>query len=173
MNSWSGISLKNKLFARIFTAFPALAAAWGRRLIANPDPIPWATPQVALAQARVALVTTGGVHLLDQPPFVMTDQDGDPSFREVPISSLRHQLTITHDYYDHRDAENDLNLVFPAELLQEIAGQGGIGSIHEIAYSLMGHIGGLHLPTLTDQTAPEIAQRLFAAKVDYALLVPA
>lgn len=165
--------LKNKLLARVFTAFPSLAARWGKNLAQHAGEIPWTPARLPLRKATVGFMTTGGVHLTTQPPFDMTDQEGDPSFREVPIDAPRESLTITHDYYDHRDAEIDLNLVFPAQRLKELQQQGVLGGVHPVAYSLMGHIDGPHLKTLQEKSAVEIARRFAASGVDYVLLVPA
>jgi len=165
--------LKNQLLARVFTAFPSLAARWGKSLVQHTGEIPWVEPFLPLAKARVALVTTGGVHLASQAPFDMSDSDGDASLREVPVDTPREELRITHDYYDHRDAESDLNLVFPVQHLKELEEVGAIGSLYRIGTSIMGHIDGPHLATLQEQTAPLIARNLAAAGVNYALLVPA
>lgn len=165
--------LKNRFLARIFTSFPSLAERWGRRLDANISVIPWTEPQKPLEEAVLALVTTGGVHLKTQQPFNMADPNGDPTFREIPADTSFDLLTITHDYYDHRDAERDLNLVLPLQRLQELVESGALGVLHTPAYSLMGHIDGPHLKTLQEETAPTIARKLADAKVDYALLVPA
>lgn len=169
-----GVSrLKNRLLAKVFTTFPSLAERWGKRLEFHGGEIPWSEPRKPLHEAVVALVTTGGVHLTTQEPFDMTDPDGDPTFREVPVDALRSSLAITHDYYDHRDAERDVNLVLPLDRLGEMVAAGVLGGLHGVAYSFMGHIGGPHLETLQKESAPEVARKLADAKVDYALLVPA
>jgi len=165
--------LKNRLLARVFTALPSLAARWGRGLDSNISDIPWTEPQKPLREAVMALVTTGGVHLKTQLPFNMDDHNGDPSFREIPADTSADLLTITHDYYDHRDADKDLNLVFPLQRLQELVKSAALGALHTPVYSLMGHIDGPHLNILQEETAPTIARKLADAKVDYALLVPA
>lgn len=165
--------LKNRLLARVFTAFPFLAERWGRGLETDHGEIPWAEPRKPLREAKLALVTTGGVHLKNQPPFDMADPNGDPSFREIPVGAPQDSLTITHDYYDHRDAEEDLNLVFPVQRLQELVEAGTLGALNPLAYAFMGHIDGPQLQTLVSETAPEAARRLADTKVDYALLVPA
>ena len=165
--------MKNRILARVITAFPSLAARWGKGLAMHAGEVPWAQALLPLRQAVLALVTTGGVHLTTQVPFDMTDPDGDPSFREVPVDSPRELLRITHDYYDHRDAEADLNLVFPVQRLIEIREAGALGGLHPLAYNLMGHIDGSHLRELQEETAIEIAGRLAVAGVDYVLLVPA
>lgn len=163
----------NRLLARIFTAFPALAAWWGKGLTLDGGEVPWTAPVKPLRAASLALVTTGGVHLKGQQPFDMTDPDGDHTFREIQVDTPTDELTITHDYYDHRDAERDPELVFPVRSLREMVRQGALGSLHTTAYGLMGHIDGAHLGLLQERTIPEIARRLADAKVDYALLVPA
>lgn len=165
--------LKNRFLARVFTAFPSLAARWGRRLDMNIADIPWTEPRKPLKEAVVALVTTGGVHLKTRQPFNMADPNGDPSFREIPADTPGDLLTITHDYYDHRDAERDLNLVLPLQRFGEMVEAGAIKALHPIVYSFMGHIDGPHLKTLQEETAPAVARKLADAKVDYALLVPA
>ncbi|SNB45406.1 Glycine/sarcosine/betaine reductase selenoprotein B (GRDB) [Geobacter sp. DSM 9736] len=164
---------RNVVMARIFTAFPSLAARWGQRLQMNTSLVPWAEPGKPLREAVVALVTTGGVHLKSQKPFDMSDSNGDASFREIPVSTPREALTITHDYYDHRDADTDVNLVLPVERLQELVERGVVGALHPVAYAFMGHIDDPHLNTLVRISGPEVAGKLADAKVDYVLLVPA
>lgn len=171
--SSSSLRLKNQILARVFTAFPFLAARWGKGLAMHAGDVPWAEPHTPLRQAVLALVTTGGVHLTSQSPFDMTDPNGDPTFREVPIDTPRERLSITHDYYDRRDAEVDLNLVFPVQRLKELQEAGALGGLHGTVYSLMGHIGEPHLRELQEKTALEIAGKLAGAGVDYVLLVPA
>ncbi|RMG92796.1 MAG: hypothetical protein D6708_06060 [Candidatus Dadabacteria bacterium] len=164
---------KDRMLAKVFTRFPGLAARWAEGLERDPDRVPWTPARRPLAEATVALVTTGGVHLRDQPPFDMADPEGDPSFREIPVDTSPEALTITHDYYDHTDAEKDLNLVLPVERLREAVAAGAVGALHPVAYSFMGHIDGPHVETLRRKTGPEVAGRLARAGVDYALLVPA
>lgn len=165
--------IKNRLLARAFTAFPSLAARWAKELDRDSDLIPWVEPKKALAKACVALITTGGVHLRNDIPFDMQDKEGDPSYREVPLAADRASLTITHDYYNHADADQDLNLILPVDRLLTLEREGAVGRIHPVAYSFMGHIDGPHVETLRRKSAPEVARALLGAAVDYALLVPA
>ena len=163
----------NRLLARVFTRFPGLASRWARRLRPDTSPIPWTPARLPLREARVAIVTTGGVHLKTDPPFDMNDPHGDPTFREVPLDAPGAALTVTHDYYNHADADRDVNLVLPVDRLRELAERGALGALHSPAYAFMGHIDGPHVKTLVRETAPEVARRLRAAGVHYALLVPA
>ena len=51
----------------------------------------------------------------------MQDPDGDPTYREIERDTPVEALMITHDYYDHRDADRDINIVFPIQRLAELA----------------------------------------------------
>ena len=119
------------------------------------------------------MITSGGLHLDTDPPFDMGDPNGDPTFRTIPLDSDPNKWQITHNYYDHADAERDWNLIFPLERLRELRNFGKIGSLSSSHFSLMGHITGPHLPTLLHQTAKELADRLRDEYTDLALLVPA
>jgi len=159
----------------MLTRWPLLAK-WAARGYAaavevNED-VPWTPVGRPLEQCRVALVTTAGVHHRDQTPFDMRDPDGDPSFREIDASRPVSDLTITHDYYDHSDADRDINIVFPVERLLEMQAEGVIGRASDIHYGFMGHITGRHVATLVELSAPEVARRLRDQAVDIVLLTP-
>jgi D-proline reductase (dithiol) PrdB len=79
---------------------------------------------------------------------------------------------ITHDYYDHRDAEQDLTVLFPIQRVRELVAKGHIGSL-ATCYGFMGHIEPPHVATLTQQTAPQVAAKLKQESVDAVLLSPA
>ena len=166
--------LKNRGLAALATAFPALGErlAAGYRAQRQDEGVPWAPLRKPRGAATVALVTTAGVHHRDQPPFDMNDPDGDPTFRELDLLRPLDSLMITHDYYDHADADRDLNVVFPAERLRELAAAGEIGAVARFGYGFMGHITGRHLETLKRRTAPEVAARLVKQGVDAVLLAP-
>lgn len=167
--------LKNQLLARLATRFPGIA----QRFVAAYQPrqsagaIPWVKPARPLHEARLALVTTAGIHHRDQPAFDMRDQDGDPSFRELNAATLLDDFQITHDYYDHSDARKDPNIIFPLERARELVAEGVIGSLAETHYGFMGHIDGRHIATLVEKTAREVARRLKSDQVDLVLLTPA
>ena len=92
---------QDKLVAKLFTRYPTLVKLWARhsKFVEFSDS-PWTRVAMPASQCRLALVTTGGVHLLSQPPFNMKDPAGDPTFREIPADTSPANLTITHDYYD-------------------------------------------------------------------------
>ena len=166
---------KHRLIARLINRFPGLADRFtaAYQPWESGEPTPWTTVSKPLNRCRVALVTTAGVHHATQEPFDMHDSDGDPSFRQIDAASIRDDYTITHDYYDHSDAEQDLNIVLPLDRLRELQQEGVIGEVAERHYSFMGHIDGRHLVTLIKKSAPQVAEALRRDRVDVVLLTPA
>lgn len=170
-------TLAERVGNRLF-GLPPVAQMWARLMArrskrVEASMIPFAPIVRPLHQCRVALITTGGVHLQEQPPFDMSDPDGDAGFRELPANLDLSRLMITHKYYDHRDADRDLNILFPLVHLRDLVASGVLGGLASSHFALMGHIQGAHLTTLIHKTAPEIAARLRADAVDCALLTPA
>jgi D-proline reductase (dithiol) PrdB len=168
------LRVKNRWLAALATAFPSVGErfAAGYRAERVEGGVPWAPVRKPLAASTIALVTTAGVHHRDQPPYDMRDRDGDPSFRELDLARPLDSLMITHDYYDHSDADRDLNVVLPVERLRELAAAGEIGGVARLAYGFMGHITGRHLETLKATTAPRVAAAVKRAGADAVLLAP-
>ena len=103
----------------------------------------------------------------------MQDSEGDPSFRAINAATISRDYRITHDYYDHSDAEKDLNIVLPLERLRELQQEGIIGKLADTHYSFMGHIDGRHIATLIGRTAKQVVKNLKRDNVDIVLLTPA
>jgi D-proline reductase (dithiol) PrdB len=167
-------TFKDQILAKVFTRFPSLFRRWVRnhQFVEFNDP-PWTPFAGPIERCRVALVTTAGVHLKSDRPFDMRDPAGDPSFRIVPADPAPGQWSITHNYYDHADADQDLNVVLPLERLRELAGLGEIGAVNARHFSFMGHILPPHIRTLMQVTAPQVADLLKQDRVDAVLLTPA
>lgn len=166
--------LKNQNLSKILSYFPFVSKYFisAYKPIESHD-VPWTPVTKPLSESRVALVTTSGVHHKDQKPFNMSDTNGDPTFRVIDISKPVSSLMITHDYYDHADADQDINIVFPIERLTEFKNEGLIGETADLHYAFMGHTDGPHINTLINETAPAVAQRLKADRVDAVILTPA
>lgn len=165
--------LKNRLIAKMFTKFPYLVERWVKKTPSLKfEDVPWTSLAKSIQNCKIAIVTTAGVHLKNQKPFNMKDPTGDPSYRDIPRDAPKDMLMITHDYYDHKDADKDINIVFPIDRLKEMKLAGEIGDIAEINFGFMGHIEGGHLFTLMNETAPAVAEKLKAQDVDAVLLTP-
>ncbi|MCC6160065.1 MAG: hypothetical protein IT350_18585 [Deltaproteobacteria bacterium] len=155
-----------------FAKVPGLRENWETRFEAVCSATtPWAPMRKPLRECRVALVTTAGVHHASDRPFDMSRDVGDASYRVIETGGGN--LTITHDYYDHRDADRDVNIVLPIDRMREAARLGVIGALHIHAWSFMGHVQGPQLATLIDRTAPEVAAAAVAEGVEVAFLTPA
>ncbi len=128
---------------------------------------PFVRPKKPLEESRLALVTTGGVHLPEQPRFDIDDPSGDCSYREIPTGA--HDLTWTHAYY-RPDEGSDLDAVFPLQALRRLVRDGVVGGLSGRHFSFM---GAIHDPTpLIEKTAPEVAGKLVEDQVDVVMATP-
>lgn len=125
-----------------------------------------------LSACTVALVTTAGLSLPDQPPFDITSRMGDTSFREFPGTISPQQLEMNQRSwsFDKTGVLRDRNLALPLDRLREMQAQGEIGAVAPHHYSFMGSIIGPR--KLIQENAPEVARRLVADSVDVVLLTP-
>ena len=111
-----------------------------------------------LSRATVAIVTAGGVHLRSQEPFNIADELGDLTFRVIPTDVDSSQLMVTHHHYDHADADADINVVFPVDVLRDLQRE---GFIRDIAKKHVGYMGyTMQLKAMYEGTAPEIANEI-------------
>jgi D-proline reductase (dithiol) PrdB len=166
------VTKQHRWLATLYGLLPILSKLSARRWKAESDVIPWAPARIPLPEASIALVTSGGVHVKGDRPFDMTNPEGDASFRVIPGESALPDLTITHDYYDHRATDRDLNCVFPLERLRELAAARRIGRVAPRHIGTMGHLLGTEERRLVTETAPAIAQSLVDDGVDYVLAAP-
>ncbi len=138
----------------------------------NPASIATTPLRNALSECTVAVVTTAGLSLPDQPPFDSSIKMGDSSFREFPGDISPQLLEMNHRSwsFDQTGILRDRNLVMPLDRLHEMQKRGEIGAIAPHHYSFMGSIVG---PSkLINISAPEVARRLVNDHVDVVLLTP-
>jgi D-proline reductase (dithiol) PrdB len=148
--------------------------AWAARQ--KPGDIPFTPLAKPLRDCTVALLSTAGVARNDDRPF---DQEGerrnpwwgDPSFRTIPFGTTERDVRLYHLHIDCRFGESDLDVVLPMRRLEELAAAGVVGRPAPTHYSTMGYI--LDPEELVGTTAPEIARRMRAERVDAAALFPA
>ena len=165
---------KDRVLAKVFSKSPWLFNQWVRQsMFAEFNDSPWNELTKPINECRLALITTGGVHLKSQVPFDMKDPAGDPTFREIPADTCPSDLSITHNYYDNSDAEKDINIVLPIERVRMLESSGDIGDVNHRHVSFMGHIRDCRLATVVTETTPRVADMLKADGVDIAILTPA
>ena len=129
------------------------------------DPVPCAPLRKPLAEARLAIVTTAGLHLPSQPPFDHDLRGGDTSYRVIPSDVDVSTLLESHrsESFDHAGVQADPNLAFPLDRVRDL----------QLAPRHLSFMGSITKPgRLIAETAPEAAQLLVDDGVEAALLVP-
>ena len=111
-----------------------------------------------LAKSTVALVTAGGVHPKDQDAFNIADELGDLTYRIIPEDVDAADLMVTHHHYDHSDADKDINVVFPIDVLRDLQAEGFIRGIAKKHVGYMGYT--MQLKAMYEGTAREIANEI-------------
>jgi D-proline reductase (dithiol) PrdB len=99
-------------------------------------------------------------------PFRGRDQD----YRVIPARTKPGELLTSHISinFDRTGFQEDWNVIFPLDRLNELASDGVISSVADTHYSFMGAID----PTQSEVHARELAGRLKQDHVDAALLPP-
>lgn len=128
--------------------------------------VPYTPFDKELSSAIVTLVSATGVYLPDQEPFPPEDP-GDVSYRIIPAETETSTLKIAHHHYDHSEADNDPNIVFPLDTLRELAGEGFIAGINDKHYS---YGFTTRLKELYETTFPELADKVERSKTKLAVL---
>jgi D-proline reductase (dithiol) PrdB len=126
---------------------------------------PWTPLPKPIKDCRLALLSSGGLYLPDQPSF----HDNDASYRRIPRDADVGTLRVYHHAYRDDDVDRDPNCVFPLDRLRELAAAGVIGELADFAltfltlYSERREVG---------ERAPRIVAELQEMAVEAALLVP-
>ena len=132
------------------------------------DAAPCAMMSKPLTEAKIALVTTAGLHLRDDTPF----SGGDQTYRVIPSSAPASGIIQSHMSigFDRTGIMRDVNVTFPIDRLREMAERGEIGSVTESFYSFM---GAQRSPRrIEEETGPEVGRLLLEEGADAAFLTP-
>jgi D-proline reductase (dithiol) PrdB len=122
-----------------------------------------------LSGRRVAIVTSAGLHLRGDRPFGHGDARND--YRVIPgnvaaADLVMSQLSVN---FDRSGFQQDLNVVFPLDRLNELAAEGVIGTVADHHYSFMGAGSPV---TRMEMKAREVARMLRQDRVDAVVLTP-
>jgi D-proline reductase (dithiol) PrdB len=120
-----------------------------------------------LAECKVMIVTSAGVHLKGTPPF---HHPNDMTYRGIPQSTPMGELEPSHPTPVRRPGQADINVVFPYQRLAELTAEGFIGGVTSDHLSMLGSIKKLR--ELVTEMAPRMAADAKAAGADLALHVP-
>ena len=141
-----------------------------RSLLAGlPCPTFASTPAVSgppLAERRIAIVSTAGLHHVDDAPFIGLSGD----VRHIRGNARAGELAISHmsANFDRSGMRLDWNVAFPLDRLRELAADGTIGSVADTHYAFMGAAD----PSMMEAAARDSAVRMRGEGVDGVLLVP-
>ncbi len=131
-------------------------------------PDPAFTKPPALADARVAIVTSAALHVAADDGFSPMD---DPKFSVLEDGEREIRLGHFSPNFDRGGFAADLNVVYPIDRLHELSDRGEIGSVAARHYAFAGNqsetVSGIRL-----DTGPEVARRLREDGVDVVLLTP-
>jgi D-proline reductase (dithiol) PrdB len=119
------------------------------------------------ADATVAIVTTAGLHLPEDRGWSRRDQ----SFRVLPSGRRDLQLGHSSSNYDQSGLLMDLNVVYPADRLEEMRDMGAIGTVAPRHLAFMGSQDET-MTTIRLDTGPAAAKLLLDDGVDVVLLTP-
>ena len=126
---------------------------------------PWVTGP-SLSQCRVAIVSSAGLVVRGENPF----RGRDPDYRAIPADTKPEELLMSHISinFDRTGFQEDWNVAFPLDRLNELAGEGVIGSVARTHYSFMGATD----PVEMESHVRELAGRLKQDQVDAVILAP-
>ena len=124
-----------------------------------------------LNECRVTMLTSGGMSLCSMPPFDPLARN-DHRLDAIPEQAASDDFQIHDAYYDHTDADTDLNCQFPIDRLRELAAGQEIGSLAPRFWS--GFMGRIYdRSRVLQESAPAFVAELNKDEVDLLIAVPA
>ncbi|MFC1953858.1 glycine/sarcosine/betaine reductase selenoprotein B family protein [Chloroflexota bacterium] len=120
-----------------------------------------------LNKRRVALISTAGIHRRQDRPFTIDSED---VYRLIPGDVKAGDLVMSHVSvnFDRNGFQQDLNVIFPIDILRKLVEEGYVGSLADYHYSFM----GAQDPTKMEEQARNLAGLLKKDNVDTVFLVP-
>ena len=125
----------------------------------------------ALPMLNLGLLSSAGAYIDGTEPFDLTLADGDTSFREIPVEIEARDLRWAGRGYDPTAVTRDMNAQIPLARLFEFEGNGIIGQLNPVFWSLNGFIP--HAARFVRNTVPELIERVKRYEVQAVLLIPA
>ena len=123
-----------------------------------------------ISQCTVSMLVSGGVSQCSMPGFD-PDARNDHRLDAIDSSTEANDFQIHDSYYDHSDAESDINCIFPIDRLRELAQAGEIGAVAPRLWSgFMGRI--YNRSKVIQESGPAFADALAADEVDLLIASP-
>lgn len=137
----------------------------------------WAPFTARLGGARIAVVTSAGLHLQgSQPPFDLDRERreptwGDPSHRVLPAALTSDAIAMAHLHVNPADVLADHNVALPTDVLRDLEDEGVIAGQTGRHVSVMGY-QAQGLEVWRRETAPAIVALLRDEGADGVVLAP-
>ena len=143
---------------------PAVARGFISNLDLNVPKYPaWTVPNTP-GKRRISIVSTAAISKRGDKPFSWLARD------HRVISKDDRDLVMTHVAveFDRSAWQQDLNVIFPIDRLNEMADDGEIGAVAEEHYSFMGAAD----PVTMEKSARQVANKMKLEGVDTVFLIP-
>jgi len=135
------------------------------------DDAPFHPLKKPVHKCRVTMLTSGGISMCSMPAFDPMARN-DHRLDAIPLETQATDFQIHDAYYDHSDAEQDINCQFPIDRLREMVIAREIGSLAPRFWSgFMGRI--YNRGKVIQESAPAFASELATDEVDLLIAVPA
>jgi hypothetical protein len=132
---------------------------------------PFSPARRALPMLNLALISSAGAYIDGTDPFDTDAADGDLTFREIPSEIEAEDLRFAAKGYDPISVHADINSQVPLTRLFEFEGNGIIGQLNQVFWSLCGFIPDAG--RLVEEMVPRLIERVERHEVQAALLIPA
>ena len=123
----------------------------------------WTEP-VPANERRISIVSSAAVSRRGEKPFSWLARD----YRVIGKNDRDLVMTHVAVEYDRIAWQQDLNAIIPLDRLEDMAGDGEIGSVAEEHYTFMGAADPMDM----EPAAREVAARMRADKVNTVFLIP-
>jgi hypothetical protein len=138
----------------------------------------WTPFEKRLAESRIALLTSAGIHLKASQPSFDLDREqnnpdwGDPTWRTIAAGTRPDEIGVAHLHINDEDILADPEIALPSRLLSQLVDEGVVGGATADHVAVMGYQDrDLHEWRAT--TAPSIAAFLRKQGADGLILAPA
>jgi D-proline reductase (dithiol) PrdB len=122
-------------------------------------------------ECRITMLTSGGISQCALPGFDPMARN-DHRLDAIPADASSSDFQIHDAYYDHSDADTDVNCQFPIDRLRELEAAGEIGSLAPRFWS--GFMGRIYdRSRVLEDSAPAFVAELHKDEVDLLIAVPA
>ncbi|MDQ3919514.1 MAG: glycine/betaine/sarcosine/D-proline family reductase selenoprotein B [Acidobacteriota bacterium] len=132
---------------------------------------PFQPARRALPMLNLALLTSAGAYIDGTEGFNVSAAGGDVGLREIPREVEAEDLRYSARGYDPKLVAEDMNAQVPIARLKEFEGNGIIGQLNPVFWSLCGFAPNAARFAAT--ALPQLVERVRRYEVQAALLVPA